>query len=186
MPALPLDGEYPPGPANRPAAVIVGQLAGIPDLQPVGTELQRHNWMYEFHLPDRDPHYPSAFSLDRDTGKLREFTLRFGPLGDQSEVDDGTWRDLEGKWTDVVLDASSGKAIRGIIDGRNIDLGDRWVAEEVRPHVRVRGDVDTTYDIPPKDFAEFIVDLVERFDDRFGTFHDRRYSEEYRDYFRGA
>lgn len=186
MPVLPYDGEYPPGPANRPAAVIAGQFAGIEGLQPVGTELQNHGWLFEFHLPDRDVHYPSALTLDRETGKLKEFTLRFGPLGDQSEVDRETWNSLEGEWVDTVLSAASGTAVMGLLTGKNIDLGDRWVAEEIRPHVRVRGGVETTYDVPPMEFVDFVEDLVERFDDNYGDIHYRRTSEEFRDYFKGV
>lgn len=185
MPPFNFDIDLPRGSARRPAERLVRTIEDLEDAQLVGTELQKRGWVLEWHMPDRDVHYPSALVLSRDTGRLMELTIRMGPLGDQSEVDREEWNDLEAEWADVVLAAGSGTALMDHLNGYTIDLGDRWVAEEVRPHVRLP-ESDDGYDVPVAELAQFIEALDRRFRSQFGRFVDRRYSREYRDNFRGA
>jgi hypothetical protein len=185
------EDDLPRGPARRAAETIISGLNDIEGLDIMGTEMQRTDWILEFHVPDRDTEYPSVIALDRDTGRLTEITLRFGPLGDQAAVDDSEWRELEGAWTDVVLDSASTAGILSggggfdpdtTIDGRNIDLGDKWVSDQVRPHVRM-GRKDDGYDVSPRELVRFVEALDERFESQFGTFEERRFSPEFRDNF---
>lgn len=177
--------DLPAGSARRPAERLVRAVEDLEDAQLVGSELQRRGWMLEWHMPDRDVHYPSALVLSRDTGRLRELTIRMGPLGDQSEVDRDDWATLEADWTDVALDAGQGTDMMEYLNGYTIDLGDRWVAEEVRPHIRMKESEDG-YDVAVADLVQFIEELDERFRSRFDVYEERRYDPEYRDYFRGA
>lgn len=185
------EDDLPRGPARRAAETILSGLNDIEGLDIMDTEMQRNDWMLEFHVPDRDTQYPSVVALDRDTGRITEITLRFGPLGDQAVVDDEEWRNLEGMWTDVVLDSASNAGILSggggfdpdsTIDGRNIDLGDKWASDQVRPHVRMPR-VDDGYDISPREFIAFVENLVALFDKKFGTFSERRFSAEFGDNF---
>lgn len=187
MPPFGLD--YPHGPAKRKAETVVQGLRDIEGLQTTGSELQKDGWMLEWHMPDKDPHYPSALVLDRETGRLVELTIRMGPLGDHSHVDRETERELEGEWWTVVENAASDAGIGDQLTARKVDLGDKWIAEEIRPHVRFRqaaGGERAFYDISPRELVDFVTALDERFEDRFGDFHDRRYDPEFRDNFRGA
>lgn len=165
--------DIPQGPGGRAAETILDGIrrAGVTSAS-FEPELGQH--MIEFYPNDQDPHYPSAITLDPDTGRITEVTIRFGPLGDRGETPEGTITDLEGKWVDIVLDAASEV---GILDdfetaSETIDLGDAWVAEELRPHVRLY-QRDEGYDIAPQEMVDFYDTLQQRFLDTFGTLEDR-------------
>lgn len=165
--------DIPPGPGGRAAETILDGIreAGVTSVS-FTPELGQH--LIEFHPNDQDPHYPSAVTLDPDTGRITEVTLRFGPLGDRAETPDDRIRELEGKWVDVVLDAAAEVGITELFDkvGAQVDFGDAWVAEELRPHVRLH-ERDDGYDLAPQSFVDFYDEVQQRFRDTFGSLEDR-------------
>lgn len=173
--------DTPPGPAGRTADTILETITGHEGLEFAGTENLGGEYMIEFHMEDRDPHFPSAVNIDTDTGRITEAVLRFGPLGSQSKVDNDLWFDLEGEWMDVVMNVAPSD-LMDAIGNHGIDLGDRWVAEEVRPHIRLH-DKPEGYDISPREFANFVADINDKFLDQYGHYTDRLYSEEWNDRF---
>lgn len=168
--------RLPRGPARRKAETILRGLDGITGVEIGDVEMQQRNWMLEFQMPDRDVHYPSALSLTRDSGQVAEMTLRLGPVGEREAVTDATERDLEADWVDVVLSAASETDTMDRLpeSTRNtIDLGDAWISEYLRPHLRLP-QRDDGYEITPRETVRLIEAIATRFDSKFGTFEDRQ------------
>jgi len=175
------DYNLPGGPARRKADAVLRGLDGIAGVEVGDVEMQKRNWMLEFQMPDRDVHYPSALSLTRDTGKLAELTLRLGPVGEREQVTQTQQRDLEGEWVDVVLTAASETdTIARLPDTtRNtIDLGDAWISDFLRPHLRLPPR-DDGYDITPQETVRLIAAIATQFETSFGTFEERQMDPEF-------
>lgn len=173
--------QLPRGPANRKAKTVVRRLDDIAGVDIGGVEMQKRNWMLEFQMPDRDVHYPSALSLSRDTGDIVEMTLRLGPIGDRRVVDDMEQRDLEGEWVDIVLSAASDvDVIDQLPDNtrQTVDLGDAWISEYLRPHLRLPLR-EQGYSISPRELTRLIGSIAERFERQYGSFEQRQVDPEF-------
>lgn len=140
----------------------------------VSLEETRGHYMIEFRVPDPDPVYPSAVNTNQNRPRLTELTLRYGPLGNRNMVDPHRVDRLEGEWTDVVLDALSSENLLGKFPAKNpnIDVGDGWVDERIRPHYRIHHK-DDGLDIRPAELRRFVTALNQGFERRFDTFEDR-------------
>lgn len=172
------DYNIPDGPAKRPATAIVQGIGAMNDAQVTSTRRAGKDYVIDFHLPDRDSKFPSSVNVSTKNGRITEATIRLGPLGDQSEVDREQWRNFEGEWTDVVLDAAPDSLMEDL-DGTNIDLGDEWMSDQVRPHVRLH-EKRAGHGIPASEFVVFLDNLTDRFERQFGRFEDRLYNEHFR------
>ncbi len=136
----------------------------------------------EFHLQDQDVKYPSALVM-RPSGRVQELTLRFGPLGDRTIASDMKQHELEGKFTDTIMDAASSIGAMEIIDEAVIDLGDGYVSDYLRPHVRLHHNYDG-YDIRLDTILNFIQAAAQHFERKFGTLEDRYVDPEYAELFK--
>lgn len=181
-PLVSYDRNYPPGPARRVAQVITEGLEDIEGVQTADTATTGQGWTLDFYMPDQDAHFPSAVSVDTEFGRITEVTLRLGPLGKRDVVDDEELRRLEEQWIDVVLEAASKVDLMGVLGREFADLGDPWVADDVRPHLRLY-EKENGYNITPQKFVEFVEVLASQFEQKFGTLEERMFSEEYGDNF---
>jgi len=136
-------------------------------------ENQSRGFLVEFFPPDQDPLYPCAVVVGFD-GTIYEATLRLGPLGNRTLMDRSEIQNLEGRWTDVVLDAASGSGMLSAFGTSRdfADLGDEFVSDLLRPHVRLRLKEDG-YDFTVRQMGRFYRQLVSQFRDVFGTYDER-------------
>jgi hypothetical protein len=148
----------------RDAMADVGDGGSVKEV----ARMKRGDAVVEFYPPDQDTLYPSAVYVD-ETGEIAEATIRLGPLGERQAVDDSREFELEGEWADTVLEAASDAGIMHAMDDAIFDLGDAWVSDTLRPHVRFNEAPGVTMD----EMAEFVGALTRRFENRFGDFMDR-------------
>lgn len=134
----------------------------------------RGHVMVEFHMPDPDHRFPSAVNVDDSRPTIVEATIRLGSIGDRAEMSMPAKHRLEGQWSDVVLDAATQSSVLSKLglDGRNIDLGDRYIDSNARPHVRLTRREDG-YPLSPQEFVAFIGALAQRFESQFDTSTER-------------
>lgn len=178
-----LDIDLPRGPGGRNAAIIVGGIRGIEGAEYQKAVPMTNDVSIEFRMPDPDFKFPSSVNIDNTTGRITEATIRLGSLGNRTIVDRMEQGKIEGQFNDVALDAASDVGILDIMHGESVDLGDAYVSEKIRPHVRLFRKEDG-YDISPREFVHFIDALASRFDSRFGTLEDRMMDPEFADRFR--
>jgi hypothetical protein len=156
------------------AEELVRRLNNIDGITNASIEETVGHIMIEFHMPDQDTLYPSAINVSEDAPRITEATIRLGSLGDRDEMGNMDVHRLEGEWVDVVLDAAteSGVLVEFGFGDRDIDLGDKYISSDARPHVRVARNPDG-YTVSPEKMQAFIRELAEGFERQFGTFEER-------------
>lgn len=142
------------------------------------------NKVIEWNMPDQDFRFPSGVTI-RGASTIVEATIRMGTLGDRKLMDEDTVHDLEGQWVDVALDAALSSNILDDIPDSSvssmIDLGDRYIETDARPHFRLHYNADG-YNIGLRDFVDFVEELADGFDQKFGTLQDRASDPEFAQY----
>ena len=134
----------------------------------------------EWQNHDPDIKFESAMSIDYNRQELIEATLRFGPVATYDMLPTDRRRKLEADWADVVLDASMTTRPRLDLDGRDMDLGDMYISDYARPHVRVHRK-EEGYAVDASTLVDFIQELNQRHKRKFGTLEDRIMDPEYSD-----
>lgn len=161
---------------------VMERLRSIEGMGEVGLKGTTGRRMVQFYPPDQDVEFPSVVAFDVGITEIQESVIRLGPLGDRTVVDNMTQTNIDGEWHDVVLDSASEAGIMGFMDNVGIDLGDGWVADELRPHVRF-GFKPEAWNIKIGEYLTFVEVLIRRFDEKFGTLEERMTTEPYRSYF---
>ena len=144
-----------------------------------GVSIGRDDTVVEWQNHDPDVKFESALAATTDMRHLSEMTLRFGPVATYDLLPNDRRRELEGMWVDTVLDAQTASRARLDLDARDIDLGDMYISEYARPHVRLRNKIDG-YAVSASKLTEFIRELNERHKDKFGTLEERTTSPRYK------
>ena len=75
-------------------------------------------------------------------------------------------------WIDAVLDAQSATRARFDLDARDIDLGDMYISDYARPHIRLKNKPEG-YKVSASKLLDFIREVNERHKSKFGTLEDR-------------
>jgi len=144
-----------------------------------GVSIGRDDTVVEWQNHDPDVKFESALAVTDDMSHLSEMTLRFGPVATYDLLPNDRRRELEGMWVDTVLDAQTASRARLDLDARDIDLGDMYISEYARPHVRLKNKIDG-YAVSASKLTEFIRELNERHKKKFGTLEERTTDPRYK------
>jgi hypothetical protein len=177
-----------PGDTGRDTAEkMVTELNSIDGIFDAHIAEPGDNIVIEWNMPDQDFRFPSGVTIDDSDSDILEATIRMGTLGDRKLMDEDKVHDLEGKWIDVALDAAlSSNMLEDVPDSSvdsMIDLGDRYIESDARPHFRMHHRANG-YSVGLREFVDFVEELAEGFDRRFGTLQDRASDPEFAEFFR--
>lgn len=158
----------------------VNQIDGIDDadIEELGSEI-----VVEWNMPDPDFKFPSVVTIRDNDGRIAEAVLRFGHLGTRNRVDRRELDNIKGDWVDVVLTAGQRADVIDKLGRRSADLGDAYISEKIRPHVRFHRKEDG-YDLPIQDFVDFIREIVQMFRTNYGDLQGRMMDPEFADNYR--
>lgn len=160
---------------------IIDGLAEAEEVRLLGKELSGpEEVVIDWQNHDPDTKFESAMSVNWNKEKLVEATIRFGPVATYDMLTPTKRESIEADWVDVVLDASMATRPRLGIDGRDIDLGDMYISEYARPHLRVHREEDG-YSTSARKMVGFIEELNKRHKRKFGTLEDRLMDPEFND-----
>ena len=144
-----------------------------------GVNVKRGGMIVEWQNHDPDVKFESSLAVGDSQKALTEMTMRFGPVATYDLLPDDRRRELEGMWIDTVLDAQTASRARLDLDARDIDLGDMYISEYARPHVRLKNKVEG-YAVSASKLTDFIRELNRRHKEKFGTLEERSTSPRYK------
>lgn len=168
-------------PTGEYTETVMQGLREIEGVQLLGKKLVAGNEaIVDWQNHDPDSKFESAVSIDWKNQQLLEATIRFGPVATYDIFPKERRQQLEADWADVVLDASMATRPQLDLDGRDIDLGDMYISDYARPHVRIHRN-DEGYETSATKLIAFIRELNERHKRKFGTLEDRLMDPQYND-----
>ena len=140
---------------------------------------KRDGMIVEWQNHDPDVKFESSLAVGDSQQALTEMTMRFGPVATYDLLPNDRRRELEGMWIDTVLDAQKASRARLDLDARDIDLGDMYISEYARPHVRLKNKVEG-YAVSASKLIDFIRELKRRHKKKFGTLEERTTNPRYK------